>query len=137
MNPQTGTVIYWDTSAVLSVLFQDEHSATALRRIRRVDVHLLSTLAWAETYAVLARLKRERRSSLIPAAHEVLTTGPWRRLNAVPNFDIVESLSLAWPLRGADLWHLAAAKTLQFELPELTLLTFDRRLADAAKAEGL
>ncbi|MBV8724132.1 MAG: type II toxin-antitoxin system VapC family toxin [Candidatus Eremiobacteraeota bacterium] len=137
MNPRRSAVIYWDTSAVLSVLFEDEHSAVALRRIRRTDVHLLSTLAWAETHAVLARLKRERRSSLFPAAQDVLTTGPWRRLNTVPDFDLVESLSLAWPLRGADLWHLAAAKTLQSELPELTLLSFDRRLADAAKGEGL
>jgi hypothetical protein len=41
------------------------------------------------------------------------------------------------PLRGAGLWHLATAETLPSDLPELTLLTFDARLAAAAEGEGL
>jgi hypothetical protein len=40
-------------------------------------------------------------------------------------------------LRGADLWHLALAKTLQADLPELGLVTFDEALAEAAVGEGL
>jgi hypothetical protein len=46
-------------------------------------------------------------------------------------------LARSWPLRGADLWHLAAAKALQTELPELRLLSFDSRLTAAAHGEGL
>jgi hypothetical protein len=46
-------------------------------------------------------------------------------------------LSSRYPLRGADLWHLAAAKSLQEELPELRLLTFDQRLMEAAQGEGI
>jgi hypothetical protein len=46
-------------------------------------------------------------------------------------------LATKWPLRGADLWHLAAAKSLQTELPELAFLSFDLKLAAAAKGEGL
>jgi hypothetical protein len=40
-------------------------------------------------------------------------------------------------LRGADLWHLASAKTLQEELPELILLTFDDQLMNAVTGERL
>ena len=40
-------------------------------------------------------------------------------------------------LRGADLWHLAAAMTLKRELPELWLMTFDQRLKTAAELEGI
>jgi predicted nucleic acid-binding protein len=46
-------------------------------------------------------------------------------------------LASNWSLRGADLWHLAAAKTLQCELPELLLLTFDQRLYHAAAGENI
>ncbi|MGH2424940.1 MAG: hypothetical protein ACRDF1_01465 [bacterium] len=43
---------------------------------------------------------------------------------------------MKWSLRGADLWHLCTAKSLQSELPELRILTFDARLATAARGEG-
>jgi len=49
----------------------------------------------------------------------------------------VRSLSSKWPLRGADLWHLAMAKSLQAELPELTFMSYDARLVAAARGEGL
>lgn len=78
-------VLYWDSSAVLSALFRDRHSAEAIAWSRRQGVHLLTTLAWAEAHAV----------------------------------------------------HLAAAKSLQEDLPELRLLSFDQLLARAARQEGV
>jgi len=132
-------VTYWDTSAVLSALFRDEHSERALAHSRAAGTHLLSSLAWAEAHAVIARLERERAVAtvLADAAREVLETGPWRRVNVVPGWNAVRSLAKAWPLRGADLWHLAAAKELKADLPELSLLAFDARLTVAARCEGL
>jgi len=102
-------------------------------------VHLLSTLAWAEVQAVIARIERERvlTGVFVRAAREVLEQGPWRRLNASPEWNLVQALSSKWSLRGADLWHLCTAKSLQSELPELRILTFDARLAAAARGEGL
>ena len=41
------------------------------------------------------------------------------------------------PLRGADLWHLAAVARLASELPEVRLFTEDGLLKEAARAEGL
>lgn len=133
------TVIYWDASAVLSALFRDAHSDTALDFSRRTGVHLLSSLAWAEVHAVIARIQRERVLSdvLITAAREALTSGPWRRVHAQPSARLTSELAVRWPLRGADLWHLALVKTLQTELPEIRLLTFDGRLAIAAQGEQL
>ena len=68
---------------------------------------------------------------------ESLEGGLWRRLNIWPDWEIVPLLSRRWPLRGADLWHLATAKSLQKEFPELLFLTFDDRLQKAAQGEGL
>ena len=132
-------IIYWDASAILSVLFQDSHSAVARPLAQKDGFHLISTLAYAETCAVIARLKRENvlANVLIKSAFEVLKRGPWRQLTFSPDWEIVYSLSNKWPLRGADLWHLAIAKSLHSQLPELSLLTFDARLREAAKGEGL
>jgi len=133
------SAVYWDSSAILSALFHDVHSEEASRSARGSAVHFLSTLAWAEVLAVIARIERERDLTkvLVAAAREALEGGPWRRLNAAPDWKLVRDLSFKWPLRGADLWHLAVAKSLQNEIPELTILSFDTRLAAAAKGEGL
>jgi len=74
---------------------------------------------------------------IVKVSFESLEGGFWRRLNIWPDWEIVPLLSKKWPLRGADLWHLATAKSLQKELPELFLLTFDDRLQKAAQGEGL
>jgi predicted nucleic acid-binding protein len=63
--------------------------------------------------------------------------GPWRRLNLSPEWEDIAQLSEKWNLRGADLWHLATAKSIQREIPELCLLTLDERLRKAAAGEGL
>lgn len=132
-------VLYWDSSAVLSALFRDRHSDQAARWAGRLGVHLISTWASAEVQAVIARIERERvlTGVLVRAAREVLEQGPWRRLNASPEWNLVQALSSKWSLRGADLWHLCTARSLQSELPELRILTFDTRLAAAAGGEGL
>ena len=74
---------------------------------------------------------------LVDAAGEVLENGPWRRLYVVPQWDIIRNLSDKWPLRGADLWHLSAAKGLQEQFPELQLLTYDAKLKVAAQGEKM
>jgi len=131
--------IYWDTSAVLSVLFKDSHTAEARTWADEQGVHFISTLAYAETCAVMQRMQREDilAEILTKATFEALEEGPWRRLNVWPDWAIVRPLSEKWSLRGADLWHLATAKSLQKDLPELSLLTFDAQLLKAAQGEGL
>jgi predicted nucleic acid-binding protein len=131
--------IYWDASAVLSVLFEDCHSVHAQDWAKREGYHLLSTLSYTETCAVIARMRRDRLLAdiLIEAAFEALHQGPWRRLHMGPQWGTVYSLAMKWPLRDADLWHLAVAKSLQEKLPELVLLTFDDKLNLAAQSEGL
>jgi predicted nucleic acid-binding protein len=84
-------------------------------------------------------MRRERLLSetLAKSAFEVLDDGPWRRISSWPEWAIIRSLSAKYPLRGADLWHLATAKSMSAEFPELYLLSFDKRLNKAAKSERL
>jgi hypothetical protein len=130
--------LYWDASAVLSSLFRDAHSEEAIEWAGREGIHLLSSLAYTETCAVIARLERERLfpNVLISSARDTLGAGPWRRLSLLPDWEVVRGLAPKWPIRGADLWHLATAVTLRRELPGLALLTYDNRMAVAADGEG-
>jgi len=132
-------VIYWDSSAILSALFTDAHSKTAKKQADTKGLHIISTLVNAEVSAVIARMQRQHVlvETLVNAAFEVLDQGPWRRIYTWPEWEIVRALSAKWPLRGADLWHLATAITLRKEFPELTFLTFDKRLKNAANGEAL
>jgi predicted nucleic acid-binding protein len=132
-------VLYWDASAILSALIKDTWSEEAQKWARKEGVHLLSSLAYAEVLAVLFRMKRERMMAevLVKAALETLGSGPWRRLNPGPTWVLMAELSKRWSLRGADLWHLSAAKSVSEHLPEVKFLTFDPRLRDAARGEGI
>ncbi|OGR08085.1 MAG: hypothetical protein A2511_17880 [Deltaproteobacteria bacterium RIFOXYD12_FULL_50_9] len=136
---ETKTVFYWDTSALLSRFFTDIHSGMAQKWSEIEAVHLLSSLAHAEASAVIARMTREK--VLEPALSETICkamgNGPWRVLNGLPDRSVVADLSQKWPLRGADLWHLALAVSLKKDLPEIRLLTFDDRLLEAAAGEEL
>lgn len=132
-------VLYWDASAVLSVLFRDIHSDKAMAYVGTDAVHLLSTLGWAEVHAVIARTRRERAVAdvLANAALESLGAGPWQWVRTIPDWNVTKSLATRYSLRGADLWHLALVKTLQAELPEIRMLTFDQRLWESASGEGI
>lgn len=136
---RTDLVVYWDSSAVLSVLISDVHSTEATAAARLTGAHLLSTLAYAEVFAVLARLERGGNlpSVLADSARELIRNGPWRRLALQPDWANIDDLAVRWPLRGADLWHLATALTLSRELPELRLITLDARLTAASDGLGL
>jgi predicted nucleic acid-binding protein len=136
--PNDLQVIYWDASAILSTLFKDINSERATAWAEIEGIHFISTLAYSEICAVIARMKKDRILSdpLVSVSYEMLEQGPWRRLTASPEWETQKNLSEKWSLRGADLWHLATAKSLQTEIPELTLATFDARLEKAAQGEG-
>ena len=133
MKEEKLSAVYWDASALLSVLFKDSHSHEAIKWSQKQGMHLVSTLAYAEVCAVIARLQKDRiiAKVIAQAAFEALEQGPWRRLNLMPAWKDIKNLSYEGSLRGADLWHLAAVKTLQQQLPELIMLTFDKRLQTA------
>ena len=136
----TPVAFYWDASAILSVLIEDRPSKTARRHLASDGApHLISSLAFAEVSAVLTRLVGEDQVSQqdFRAAIGSLEARPWSALRVEPDRRLAIDLAGRHSLRGADLWHLSAAATLARELPGLVLLSFDRRLAAAAKREGM
>ncbi len=130
--------LYWDSSAILSTLLKDTHSESALKWTRKEGLHLLSSLAYAEVVAVLDRMVKGRILTrvLAQSALEALFEGPWYFLNRCPEKEQMDALQGKYLLRGADFWHLALAKTLKEDIPELMILTFDNKLQEGAEKEG-
>jgi predicted nucleic acid-binding protein len=139
MKQTKPVAVYWDPTCVLSAIFKDSNSEKALSMSKKEGAHFFSTLCYAEVHSVLMQIKKEKKLNevLIDVAFDTLKTGPWRRLNIWPEWATLIALSEKWPLKGFSLWHLASAKTLQKQLPELTLFTFDEELKKAAQEEGL
>lgn len=131
--------MYWDASALVSALILDAHSSRAVATAQRPLTHLVSTLAYAEVVAAIARAESRRSldAKRAKSARQLLRHGPWRRLMLQPDWVVIDALAARSPLRGADLWHLASVSTLTRQLPEVRLFTFDERLAGAAAAAGL
>ncbi len=139
MSEPDQPVVYWDASALLSAMFADAHSTQAVATAQRPLTHLVSTLGYAETAAAIARAESRGMIDARRAkdARELLRRGPWRRLTLQPDWVVISSLASTAGLRGADLWHLASVSTLNRQLPEARLFSFDERLSSAAAALGI
>lgn len=131
--------VYWDSTSVLSALFKDSNSEKALSMSKKEGSHFFSALCYAEVCSMLTRIRKDKKLKevQVDVALEILKTGPWRRLNIWPEWNTLIAFSEKWSLNGSRLWHLASVKTLQKQLPELSLFTFDEELRTAAEGEGL
>lgn len=132
-------ILYWDSSAVISLLVPDRHTQSARIHASTEDEHLLSSLAHAEVCAVISRLER---SGVIDPKHAAsakdrFDRGSWTFARIVPSRRLVQRLASRWALRGADLWHLGAALTLQAQKPNVEILSFDQSLIEAARGENI
>ncbi len=128
---------YWDASAILPLFVQDKHTPRSERAIKSSGVHILSSLAIAEVLGVFARINGVEILLKRDEFLKEIDDGCWSLSHTAPLPETLKKLVLKYKLRGADLWHLAAASDLKRELPELALLSFDQALSTAAQAEGL
>ncbi|MBI4237308.1 MAG: type II toxin-antitoxin system VapC family toxin [Deltaproteobacteria bacterium] len=126
--------LYWDASAVISLLVADIHTSHARRALRPTAHHFVSSLGIAEVLAVLARAERlPQQRAFVQQVHE----GFWHQTHLAPSLKSLAALARRHTLRGADLWHLGAALALRKELPGLVIITFDKSLAQAARHEAM
>ena len=139
MKQNEKLIVYWDSSAILSAIWLDAHSEKARIALQDNAVHLISSLAMSEVCSVLFRHSREYQAnkSSVQQAYQQFSNGPWQKLNMLPDWELFRTMAEKCSLRGADLWHLAMAKSIAREFPELQVLSFDRKMLEAAGGEGL
>jgi len=135
--------VYLDASAWVK-LYQPEPYSDALNRVLlgRTDL-FVSDLGATEVASALGRACRERRIDRISARrlqrklrHHV-ASGVVQRLDMMPKVHAeAERMLLAveeLPLRAADVLHVALASLMDMA----TVVTYDSRLAAAARSAGL
>ena len=123
--------LYLDSSALVKLVVSEAESS-ALRTYlaeRRSDARMAAALARTEVVRAVAM---HRSIELVETARSIIA-----RLHLVPlNNRLLDAAATKLPpeLRTLDAIHLAAAMT----APDLrALVTYDRRLADAAATAGL
>lgn len=131
---------YLDTNVLLSLFVADANSAAVDRWFdKRPDDLLVSDFARLEFAAVISRMTRTGEMSASDATEALADCDDWillaARLSFVQSREIAAADRLvrnfATKLAGPDAVHLASAVNLG-----ATLVTFDQRLADAARGLG-
>jgi predicted nucleic acid-binding protein len=134
--------LYLDTSALAKLYFPEADSEAMDRALRGRRDLTVSDLAVTELVSALARRRREQRlradvaAQLSAAMLADLESGMFRRVDLAPAAHRAAErllLSVPVPLRVADALHLALAMTAGVA----AIVTFDRRLAEAARSLGL
>lgn len=133
-------IVYFDTSAILSIILVDSHSERAGRWYRSMRASaIVSDLASLEVCAVVSREFRAKRLPRLSADKALSDFEAFRteseHLSCGPNeFVLAERLirDFATKLSAPDALHLASVKN-----AGAALATFDARLADAARGQGM
>jgi predicted nucleic acid-binding protein len=128
-------MLFLDTSALVKRYVDEDGSSFVARRMGEDPEWVASAVARTETEITLCRLGFDRGDD---AAVWRGLREDWERCHVVPVdhacLERASELGCQYQVRTLDALHLAAAD----RLPRpIVLLTFDRRLADAARAMGL
>lgn len=134
------SIVYLDTSALVKLCVLETGTPLAVGLWKHADALVTSRIADAEVRSVLSAAERIGRIDAAPAAQ---ARDRWKEL--WPSLAIVEvnasiadraaALADRRPLRAGDALHLASALLLAQARP--VFAAWDRRLADAGRAEGL
>ena len=133
-------ILYLDTSSLVKLYLDEVHSEAVHRWAQEAEVLATSRVAYPETLAALAR--RRRKGDLDDASFQRVSTTFKEQWPSFAILDLNEmvagELAITHALRGLDAIHLAAALELRGDIEGtfVAFTAFDRRLAQAATAEG-
>lgn len=122
------SVAYVDTSALVSIAFNERGGISLARRLDNFSHLLSSNLLEAELRAVFAREEIDFTTSLVSGIEWVL-----------PDRPLTSELKMALEagyLRGVDLWHVATALYVVREPSDISFVTLDIQQRAVVKALG-
>ena len=120
---------YVDTSALLTVAFEEPAAVAIVQRLAQFPRLVASNLLEAEMRAAFGRLTLEFDDSLLSDIEWVFPDRPL-------TIEMRNTLTVAY-LRGADLWHIATALYVKDTVVgEMTFITLDNRQRTAAASLG-
>lgn len=126
------SVAYIDTSALISIVFNERNASALIRRLSATSRLLSSNLLEAELRAACAREETNFPAGFVSGIEWVLPNRP-----LTPELAAVLE---AGYLKGADLWHVATACYLAGEIDQepaaLSFVTLDARQRKVAATLG-
>jgi len=135
-------VLYLETSALLAWLFNEPSAAEAVERINQSDLIVTSELLIVETCRALIRAGKENLLSKdqYRLLYDVFMSNlkSWFRMSM--DLSVIERAGESFPaepLRSLDAIHLATALEYKKLYPDLTVLSYDRRILDNLIPLGL
>lgn len=134
------TVVYFDSSAFVKLLIEEDGSELAALLWDRCDAAVSSRLAYPEVRAALAAARRAHRLTAVGfAAAETAWADYWASVRPVELTAAVTrdagTLASAHALRGADAVHLASALAVGSVGPLFAV--WDQRLRRGAEAAAM
>jgi predicted nucleic acid-binding protein len=135
----TALIVYFDTSALIKLLFDESGSELAVELWDRADLPVSSQLVYPGARAALAAAARARRidrSTHVSAVATLEELYAQLRIVAIdePLARYAGDLAAEYALRGYDSVHLACALHVQGD--DIVLATWDNALNAAARATG-
>ncbi len=119
---------YVDASAILSIAFQESGHETVEQKLRGFSRLWSSNFLEAELRAAYARNNLIFEPRFIEGIEWIVPSRPLSQ-------EIAAALEIGY-LRGADLWHVAAALYQAEDPREVTFVTMDNRQRTVAAALG-
>lgn len=134
--------LYLDTSALVKIFAEEPGREDVIRAVASADVSSVSTLAYVEARAALAR--RWREGSLSASDYRRSVRDMDREWPQFLRLEVAESIIMAaadlvepHQLRAADAIHLASALSITERFREVVFVCWDHRLNAAARKAGL
>jgi uncharacterized protein len=134
-------VRFWDTSAVVPLLLEQEATA-AVKRLLSGDTEMAAWWGTAvECASAAARLRREERLTVAEEGRVLELLGTLRAswLEVLPSDEVRDQamrMLRVHALKAADALQLAAARVWAGPAAGAELVTYEERLALAARLEG-
>jgi predicted nucleic acid-binding protein len=134
-------ILYLDSSSLVKIYIEEDHSDLVREWAGAAEAIATSRVAYPETLSAFAR--RREQGDLEPHDLEVLQEtldGDWPRFVLMPVKERRAGIfAVRYLLRGFDAIHLAAVSDLRATLPSDLIIfsSFDRKLVQAARAEGI
>lgn len=132
---------YWDTSGIVPLLLEQEATAGVVELLAADPDMVVWWGTGVECASAAARLRREERLTRAEEEQVLTLLDRFREgwLEILPSDDVRSRairLLRTHALKAADALRLAAAQVWAGEMAGAELVTFDERLAVAARIEG-
>ena len=136
-------ILFCDTSALVKLYVHEDGSSAVAAQAKACETVAVCRIAWVEVMSALARRAREQ-----PQVAQAIGRVRQRFVADWPLYltlevtqelvTLADGYAEAFALRAYDIFQLAAAQTLQLEMPgEVAFACFNSRLSKAAGVLGI